>query len=157
MERLSWSPCLNSWLPAGSLSMMALAASSLKFSGVSELIGTSVLRMSVSIQWRAFFCEDILIVEHPRYGGRKWRRGRDSNPRGVSAHLISSQRRCDRFGTSPEGRHYTSMRRFGHAKTRVTRAVCCTSFTFMDRKLPVQWTGRFHAVSRWLRPALLVA
>jgi len=27
----------------------------------------------------------------------------------------------------------------------------------MDRKLPGQWTGRFHAVSRWLRPALLVA
>ncbi len=27
----------------------------------------------------------------------------------------------------------------------------------MDCKLPGQWTGRFHAVSRWLRPALLVA
>ena len=39
--------------------------------------------------------------------GRRWRGVRDrsrrswSNPRGVAAHLISSQRRYDCFGTSP--------------------------------------------------------
>src|SRR3989344_5027228 len=55
MERLSWSPCMNSWLPAGSLSMTAWLASSRKFSGVSELIGTRVLRMSLSIRRQSVF------------------------------------------------------------------------------------------------------
>ena len=57
----------------------------------------------------------------------KWRRGRDSNPRGVSAHLISSQRRCDRFGTSPEGPDYNSKHLFSHTNTCVTSSSCCTS------------------------------
>src|SRR3989344_5753208 len=54
MERLSWSPCMNSWLPAGSLSITAWFASSRKFSGVSELIGTRVLRMSLSMGGKPF-------------------------------------------------------------------------------------------------------
>src|SRR3989344_9292556 len=116
MERLSWSPCMNSWLPAGSLSITAWLASSRKFSGVSELIGTRVLRRSFSIPWRMIYLLIILYQIIWDIGREeKWRRGRDSNPRGVSAHLISSQRRCDRFGTSPERRGYTSTRYFSHA------------------------------------------
>ena len=39
---------------------------------------------------------------------KEWRRGWDSNPRaGKPDHLISSQRRYDRFGTSPEPRILT--------------------------------------------------
>ena len=57
------------------------------------------------------YIETILDQTACGIGGiEKRRRGRDSNPRGVSAHLISSQRRYDRFGTSPEKWNYISIR-----------------------------------------------
>ena len=43
----------------------------------------------------------------PREGARPvWRRGWDSNPRGLAPKLISSQPRYDRFDTSPNRPHF---------------------------------------------------
>lgn len=39
--------------------------------------------------------------KHWVYAGFFWRRGRDSNPRGIAPKLISSQPRYDHFDTSP--------------------------------------------------------
>ena len=39
--------------------------------------------------------------QKPCFSKENWRRGRDSNPRGIAPKLISSQPRYDRFDTSP--------------------------------------------------------